>query len=467
MNISSIIQLNMKFMTTKRLPIAGAEQNLSRRHFLKHSSLLAAGAAVAAEAPFVITSHAAADDPIRIGVIGCGGRGTGAALDALGAATNVIYPRAGYHTEDVAQGARLEQKNLRIAALADLFPDRLGRCRAQLKKLDMEIPDDQCFSGFDAYKKLLAIPEINYVILATPPHFRPQHLYAAIEAGKHVFMEKPAAVDAPGVRLVIKAGELAKEKKLGIAAGTQRRHALSYPETIKRIHDGALGELIYGRCYWNGGVIWVIEPQPGWSDMEWQCRNWNYFTWLGGDHIVEQHVHNLDIMNWVFNAHPISAYAMGGRQARPNRNYGHIYDHFAVEFEYPNGVRMFSQCRQMEHCQDRVEESVVGSLGTSNCHNYIGLKNGGGWKFPGGDGNAYRLEHANLIRSIRAGTPLNEARNIAESTLAGIMGRDAAYSGQLVKWDTLLDSEKRLGPDKYEFGPLPFPDVPAPGNYKV
>ena len=185
--------------------------------------------------------------------------------------------------------------------------------------------------GFDAYQKLLAVSEINYVILATPPHFRPLHLRAAIEAGKHAFIEKPAAVDGPGVRLVIEAGELARQKGLGISAGTQRRHLLSYNETIKRLQDGAIGEMLYGRAYWNGGVIWVIERQPGWTDMEWQLRNWNYFTWLSGDHIVEQHVHNLDIINWVLKGHPIRAYGLGGRQARPDKNYGHIYDHFAVD----------------------------------------------------------------------------------------------------------------------------------------
>ncbi len=288
-------------------------ENLSRRAFLKHSSLALAGAAALAKSPFVVTSHAAADTPINIGVIGCGGRGTGALMDALGAATRVIYPSAGYHTEDVAQGAKFESKNIKVVALADLFPDRLARCRENLQKLGINLPNETCFTGFDAYQKLLAVPEINYVILATPPHFRPMMAKAAIEAGKNVFMEKPVAVDPPGVRMIMEAGELAKQKKLGIVAGTQRRHLKSYQETIKRIHDGAIGEIVYGRCYWNGGEIWVIDREPGWSDMEWQLRNWNYFTWLAGDHIVEQHVHNLDVMNWVIGTHPIKA--LGPRRA--------------------------------------------------------------------------------------------------------------------------------------------------------
>jgi predicted dehydrogenase len=452
----------------KATPPAPAATSLSRRDFLKHSSLAVGGAAAAAQLPFVITSHAAADDPIRIGVIGCGGRGTGAVLDALGAATKVIYPQAGYHTEDVAPGTKIERKDIKVIALADLFKDRLDLCREQLRQLQINIPEELSFTGFDAYKKLLAVPEINYVILATPPHFRPAQLLAAIEAGKNVFVEKPAGVDGPGVRTVLKAGELAKQKGLGIAAGTQRRHMRGYNEVIKRIHDGEIGEILSCRAYWNGGVIWVIERQAGWSDMEWQMRNWNYFTWLGGDHIVEQHVHNLDIMNWVMHDHPIKAYGMGGRQARPNKSYGHIYDHFAVEFEYANGVRMISQCRQMDNCEGRVGEAVVGTKGTSNCADWLRPTTGSVFRFRREqEVNAYQQEHQDLIASIRAGAPLNEARNVAESTLTGIMGREAAYSGQTVEWEQALNSKTKLGPDKYEFGDLPFPDVPGPGRHKL
>jgi predicted dehydrogenase len=442
--------------------------NLSRRHFLKQSSLAAASAAVAAQLPFVITSHAAADDPIRIGVIGCGGRGTGAVLNVLGADTKVIYPQAGYHTEDVAEGAVARRKNVKVVALADAFPDRLKACREQLKALQepIVVPDEHCFTGFDAYQKLLAMPEVNYVILAEPPHFRPGHLKAAIEAGKHVFIEKPAAVDAPGVRMVIEAGELAKKKGLGIAAGTQRRHQLSYNETIKRLQDGMIGDIMECRAYWNGGAIWVVERRAGWTDMEWQMRNWNYFTWLSGDHIVEQHVHNLDIINWIMGEHPVRAIALGGRQARVGEIHGHIYDHFAVEFEYANGVRMFSQCRQINGCDNKVEEFVLGTKGFSNCHNAIVVRGGSGYRFRQQDVNAYEQEHVNLMNSIRAGNPINEARTIAESTLTGIMGRESAYSGRTLEWDQVLNSETRLGPEKYEFGSLPFPDVAIPGQYR-
>jgi predicted dehydrogenase len=443
------------------------EPGLSRRQFLKHSTVVTAGAAAVAHFPFVTTSHAAPDDPIRIGLVGCGGRGTGALADALGVGTDVNYPSAGYHTEKIAANAALASRNVQVVALADVFPDRLESCREELGKLNLRISNERCFTGFDACQKLLAVPEVNYVILATPPHFRPMQLKAAIEAGKHVFMEKPVAVDGPGVRTVIEAGELAKQKGLGIVAGTQRRHLRSYNEAIKRIRDGVIGELMYGRCYWNGGVIWVIDRKDGWTDMEWQLRNWNYFTWLSGDHIVEQHVHNLDILNWVLGDHPIKASALGGRQARPGKNYGHIYDHFAVEYEYSNGVRMFSQSRQMDRCEGKVEEAVTGTKGSSNCKDWIRTKDGQNWRFRDKDPNPYQQEHQDLIASIRAGAPLNEARAVAEATLTGIMGRDAAYSGQSIEWGRALNSTLRLGPEKYELGPLPFPDVPMPGIYKV
>jgi predicted dehydrogenase len=442
------------------------QTDFSRRRFLKTTSLGIATAAALTEIPFV---HAAetAEIEIKIGLIGCGGRGTGAVLDAIGAATKVIYPDRGYHTEDVAEGAQAEKKNIKVVALADLFDDRLARCRAQLGKLGIEVPKQRCFVGFEAYKHLLAEPEVNYVIQATSPHFRPMHLKAAIEAGKHVFIEKPAAVDVPGVKLVMEAGELAKQKKLGIAAGTQRRHMRSYQETIKRIRDGAIGEIVYAKCYWNGGQIWVIERQAGWSDMEWQLRNWNYFTWLSGDHILEQHVHNLDVMNWVLGSHPIKAVSgLGGRQVRIGEQHGHIFDHFAVEFEYPNGVTMFSQSRQINGCLNIVGEAVIGSEGTSNCSNSIQPKKGEPWRYREREQSPYRQEHEDLIASIREGNPINEAQAIAESTMTGILGREAVYSGQAIEWDAAMKSTKRLGPEKYEFGPYPIPEIAMPGVYR-
>ncbi len=446
-----------------------ANLSLSRRNFLKRSSIAVAGAAALSDLSFVVTSHAAPDDPIRIGVVGCGGRGSGAVANALGAVTKVVYPKAGYHTETLTASAAVQSKNVKVVALADVFADRLNNCREQLNKIGMNIPNEMCFTGFDGYKRLLAVPEINYVILATPPHFRAEQLKATIEAGKNAFAEKPVAVDGVGVKLVMEAGELAKKKNLAIGAGTQRRHQLSYVETIKRIHDGAVGDIVYARCYWNGNPVWVIDRQPGWTDMEWQLRNWPYFTWLSGDHIVEQHVHNLDIMNWAMNAHPIKATALGGRQVRTDKRFGHIYDHFAVEYEYPNGARMFSQCRQIQGCEGKIEENVAGTKGSSNCKDWIrGADKQLAWRFRDKDKetNAYEQEHVDLIASIRAGKPLNEAQAVAETTLTAIIGRESAYSGRSIEWDDALNSKRRLGPEKYEFGSLPFPEVAMPGQYK-
>jgi predicted dehydrogenase len=440
----------------------GNHKGVSRRRFLQTSTLAVAGATL----PF---AHAGATSElqIKIGLIGCGGRGTGAVLDALGAATRVIYPEQGYHTEDVAQGAWVGKKDIQVVALADLFEDRLTRSNQELEKLGVKVPKERCFVGWDAYKQLLAVPDVNYVILATPPHFRPAHLQAAVAAGKHVFMEKPVAVDAPGVRMVLEAGRLAKDKGLGIVGGTQRRHAADYQETIRRLHDGAIGEIVYARCYWNGGAIWVVERDPAWSDLEWQLRNWNYFTWLSGDHIVEQHVHNLDVMNWVIGTHPLRAVSgLGGRQVRTAKKNGYVYDHFAVEFEYPGGVRMFSQCRQISGCDNKVGEAVVGSLGESDCYNSIKLKNGKAWRYRGPQPSPYQQEHQDLIASIRAGKPLNEAQAIAESTMTGILGREAVYSGKAVEWDKAMRWTKRLGPDKHAMGPYPTPAVAMPGTYR-
>ncbi len=441
------------------------DDGVSRRGFMRNASL---GLAVAATAIPRVHAAEGPEMEVKIGVIGCGGRGTGAVLDAIGAATNVIYPQSGYHTEDVAEGARIEKRNIQVVALADLFEDRLERCRLQLDRLGIEIPPDRRFLGFDAYKQLLAIPEINYVILATPPHFRPVQLMAAIQAGKHVFAEKPIAVDVPGVRMVMEAGKLAQQKSLGIAGGTQRRHMKSYQETIQRIRDGAIGELVYGKCYWNGGQIWVIDRQEGWSDMEWQLRNWNYFTWLSGDHIVEQHVHNLDIMNWVLGAHPIRAVSgLGGRQVRTGDRHGHIYDHFAIEYLYPGGISMFSQCRQINGCHNMVQEAVVGTAGSSNCKDVIEPKGGERWRFRERARSPYQLTHENLIDSIRIGKPLNEAQANAEATMTGILGREAVYSGQAIDWDKAMQSEQRWGPDHYALGPYPIPPVPMPGIYRL
>ena len=436
----------------------------------RRSAVAAAGVAAVAEHGFAVLGHAAPDAPIRVGVIGCGGRGTGAVLNVLQAATNVIYPSRGYHTEDVVEGSARKAQGVEIVALADLFPDRLAGCRSQLEKVGVEVADDACFTGFDAYEKLLAREDVNYVILACPPHFRPKHFRAAIEAGKNVFMEKPIAVDGTGVRSVLETGELAKKKGLGVVAGTQRRHEEAWIETMKRLHDGAIGEIYAARAYFNGGRVWVVERQQGWSDLEWQIRNWVHHTRFSGDHIVEQHLHSLDTANWALGGHPVSARAMGGRQVHQGDLYGNVYDHFAVEYEYADGKRMFSQCRQMDDMREPGDDPRRRHRGARRRPG-PDLRPGrqGDWRYRNRDApNPYEEEHAALIRSIREGNPLNETVPVAEATLTAIMGRESAYSGKTITWDEALNSKQDFTLEAYDFyRPLAIGPVPMPGTLRV
>lgn len=417
--------------------------SMSRRDFLKTS---AASALLISSGVLEISKGAWAggSDIIRVGVIGAGGRGTGAAKDCIRSSQGV-----------------------KIVALGDVFKDRIeGSYNAltndQSLKEGVDLTPERCFVGFDAYQKVIDCG-VDMVILAAPPGFRPMHFKAAVDAGKHVFMEKPVAVDGPGIRTVLASGEEASRKRLGVVAGTQRRHQASYIETIKRIHGGAIGPIRAAQCYWNQGGLWMHPRKPEWTDMEWQLRNWLYFTWLSGDHIVEQHVHNIDVINWVLRAHPLKAVGMGGRQVRTDPAYGNIFDHFAVEFEYPDGVRVLSMCRQIDGCCGNVSERVIGIWGTSNCSGII-RKARDEWKYSGPGNNPYVQEHADLIASIRAGKPLNETRQVAESCLAAIMGRMSAYTGQEVTWEQALNSQENLMPEKLEFGPLPVPPVAVPGK---
>jgi predicted dehydrogenase len=412
--------------------------NITRRDFIKTS----VGASLAAAIPGNFGLHAQGSDTIRIGVVGCGGRGTGAAIDCLNSAPGV-----------------------EIVAMGDLFMDRIDSSLKRIKEAHpdkVKVTKDKCFTGFDNYLKVTACPEVNLIVTAAAPGFRPLHLKAAVEAGKNVFMEKPVAVDPVGVRSVIASADLARKKGLAIGTGTQRRHQQRYVELMKRINNGEIGEITGGQCYWNQGELWVVKKTPQMSDMEWQCRNWLYFTWLSGDHIVEQHVHNIDVMNWALGSLPVKVMAMGGRQQRTAPEYGNIYDHFAVEFEYPNGVRVLSMCRQIKGCADRVEERIVGTKGYAFGYGEIHGTNF--WKFDGDEPNPYVQEQADLIASIRAGKPLNEGRRIAESTLCAIMGRMSAYTGRAISWEWAMTSSKLdLTPPKYDFGPLPVEPVAIPG----
>ncbi|MCG6927018.1 MAG: Gfo/Idh/MocA family oxidoreductase [Acidobacteria bacterium] len=425
------------------------KNGITRREVIKAASL----ASLAAAMPGGVFA-AGASERIKVGLIGCGGRGTGAAQDAINASPDIV-----------------------IAAMGDVFPDQLEWSKGQLKeKVPAErlvVTPETSFTGFDAYEKVLAT-DVDVVILATPPFFRPMQLKAAIEAGKHVFTEKPVAVDPAGVRSVIATSELATKKGLNIVAGTQRRHQAHYLEIMKRVHGGDIGELVGGQCYWNMGALWVERAAMNWanrtakkwSDMEWQLRNWLFTCWAGGDHIVEQHVHNLDVINWAFDTHPVQATGMGGRAARTEPQYGNIFDHFAIDYEYPNGVRVMSMCRQTAGAAENVSERVVGTKGftyTDSADGYI--KGANAWENPEASPNPYVQEHADLVASIKAGTPLNEGRQVAESCLTAIMGRMSAYTGRALSWDWVMNaSELDLTPPHLEFGDLPPLEVPIPGK---
>jgi len=415
---------------------------LSRRDFIRTSAAMSL-AAVGSQTGRLF---AGGSDRLRIGLIGCGGRGTGAVKDCVNSSAGV-----------------------ELVAMGDLFKDRLQGSFEDLRKNlgdKFKVTKGTCFVGFDAYQNVIAC-DVHMVILATPPHFRPATLKAAVDAGKHVFMEKPVGVDPAGIRSVIASSERANEKGLAIVAGTQRRHQAHYVELMKRIHNGDIGDIVGGQCYWNGGKMLGYWPwydrQPGMAGMEWQCRNWPWFTWLSGDHIVEQHVHNLDVMNWALRAHPLQCMGMGGRQVR---KLGNIFDHFAVEFEYPHGVRISSMCRQIEGCTENVSERVVGTKGRSYTDSSTGYLEGpNAYKYDGPNPNPYVQEHANLIKSIRGGNPLNEGRRVAESTLAAIMGRMSAYTGRALKWDWAMNASKLdLSLPKYEFGDMAVAPVAVPGK---
>ncbi len=404
---------------------------LSRRDFVKSAAI-----AAAATSAFPHFARAASPDkPLTVGVVGCGGRGTGAAHNAI-----------------------MADATTKIVALADIAKDRLEGCRAALKKdRSQEIEDRYCFIGFDAYKKLLDI-KLDYIILATPPYYRPEHFTACIEAGRNVFTEKPVAVDPVGARKMMAAGKMADQKGLCVAAGTQRRHQNCYIETIKRIHEGAIGKIVSAQCYWNQRQLWSRKREANWSDSEWMHRDWVNWSWLSGDHIVEQHVHNIDVVNWAIGTHPLSVVGMGGRAHRPT---GDQYDYFSSDFTYPGEVHVHSMCRQVNDCKDNVSERVIGQVGVSDCKGE--LSNFGKLQFEKND--AYTQEHKDLQDAIRTGKRINEAQNVAESTLCAIMARTSAYTGKEVTWDEMMKSDMVLGPPDYELTEENIrAHVPVPGK---
>jgi len=425
----------------------------SRREFIKAS----AAVSLAAMAPGVNKAFAAGSDKVRVGLIGCGGRGTHDTTKCLSSAENV-----------------------ELAAIGDIFKDRVDGCLRNLKSRlgdKVKVTEDSCFGGFDAYKKVLGC-DVDMVILTTPPHWRPQHLKAAIEAGKHVFMEKPVAVDPVGVRSVIASSELADKKKLTIVAGTQMRRIAHIVAIMKRIHNGDIGEILSGQCVRLGGGMldWPSNAPPsakrrqaGWSDMEWQIRRWLFVTWLSGDFIAEMHVHNLDIINWALDSHPVKCIGIGGREVRTGPEYGNVYDHFAVEYEYPNGARIEYMGSQIDHCTDRCDQHLVGTKGSA----YIDFANAviegqKPFRYDGPSPDPCLRQHADQIAAIRAGKRLNEGRRIAESSLTSIMGRMSAYTGRALSWNWVMNASKlNLSPQRYEFGDLPMRPVAVPGKTEL
>ncbi len=419
----------------------------SRRSFLKSSAIV--GGAAMAGLGLSRAVHAAGSDVIKLCLVGCGGRGNGAIRDNI-------------------KGAEAAGVKVQVVAIADAFEDRAKDTAEGLRKEFgpdiVDLPEDRVFVGLDAYKKAID-SGVDMMINATPPGFRPCQYKYAVEAGKHVFMEKPVCVDAPGYRMVMEANKLADEKGLKVGVGLQRHHQASYLSEIGAIKEGKIGDITFLRCYWNGGAIWIRRRDPSMNELQYQVHNWYHFTWLSGDNIVEQHVHNLDVCNWVMDDHPVEANGMGGCELRyrgENRGVGQIFDHHCVEFTYANGVKMFSQCRQINNCWNNVSEAAHGTKGVSGCSE-------GPNKV-----NPYVQEHIDLLNAITKGEKYNEGYYGANSTFTAVLGRLATYSGQVVKWEDAVNGMPALAPEitswdqeapvvKDENGDYP---IAQPGVYK-
>jgi predicted dehydrogenase len=420
----------------------------TRRDFVRTSAAAVSAAAIAG--PHAASAFAAPrrrDGAIHVGLVGCGGRGTGAAAQALSADEEVV-----------------------IHSVADVFADRIDTALAQLAGHDaahrVQVPKERRHAGFDGFRALLA-DDVDVVILATPPHFRPAHLAAAVEAGKHVFCEKPMAVDAPGVRSVAQSCALAQSKSLALVAGFCWRYSLPARATYERIHAGAIGDVVSMHATYHTGPLGTQPRRPEWSDMEWQLRNWWHFTWLSGDHLVEQACHSVDKINWAMrNAAPLRATGLGGRGVRNGPESGNVYDHFTVIYEYASDVRCFLTCRQQPNCANDNSDYVTGSRGTCFVNGWAPthvIRGESPWHYEGPDRNMYQVEHDELFASIRAGRPINDGEWMTRSTMLSILGRMAAYTGQTITWEQALASEERLGPETYEFGDLPMPPIARPG----
>lgn len=422
----------------------------SRRDFLKNSSSAVVAGSLAATLGASRSVHAAGSDVLKVGLIGCGGRGTGAVRNAM-----------------------LADENLELTVLADAFPDRLGHAQnilmPQIGK-KYQVTDDNCFTGFDAYKQVMA-SDVDVVLLCTPPHFRPMQIRAAIEAGKHVFCEKPVAVDPTGVRSVLDTAKMAKEKNLTIVSGLCWRYDLGVRATMQQIQDGAIGDIAAIQENYLANTLWIRGKKADWekwSPMEYQMRNWLYYTWLSGDHIVEQHIHSLDKALWLMgDKPPASCVGLGGRQVRTDPRWGHIYDHFAVCYEWENGVKTFAYTRQMAGCFNNTEDYVLGTKGRAKIlkHQIEGETE---WRYPKNapKPSMYNQEHKELFAGIRSGNIINNGEYMCYSTLLAIMGREACYTGKTITWEEAMNSPQDLTPEKYEWGDLATPEVATPGKTK-
>ncbi len=425
------------------------DDSANRREFMKTTAALAGGTFATSALALPTAAYAAGSDTLKVGLIGCGGRGTGAAKQAL-----------------------MADPNVKLTAMGDVFEDRL---ELSLKSI-LEVPEvaekidvqpDQRFVGFDAYKQVLAT-DVDVVLLTTPPHFRPMHLKAAIEAGKHVFAEKPVAVDAPGVRSVLETCVEAERKRLSVVSGLCLRYDAGFQETVQRLHDGAIGEIHTMEANDYRGPIWTKPRQPDWTDMHWQMRNWYYFTWLSGDFNVEQHVHYLDVCAWVLGGYPSKAMGLGGRQVRTGTEYGNIYDHHSVTYAYDNGNRIFSNCRQQPGCQNRINSLAQGSKGRAEVsERRLEITTDTTWRHTEKVKNMYEVEHDELFAGIRTGEPINNGEYMAKSTLLAIMGRMATYTGREVTWEQAFNSTEDLSPEKYAWGDAPAFEIAMPGITKV
>jgi predicted dehydrogenase len=430
--------------------------SVNRRNFVKGSATVAGGVMLGG-LPLESRANSAVNEKLKIALVGCGGRGTGAAVQALSV-----------------------KEDVELVAMADAFKDRLDSSYENIvehvkNKDRVNVQDGNKFVGFDAYKAAIDLADV--VILTTPPGFRPEHLEYAINANKHIFCEKPLATDAPGIRKVLKLAEVAKQKKLNIVVGLQRHYQTVYRELMKRVHGGEIGQITSTQVYWNGGGVWVHPKQEGWTEMEFQMRNWYYFNWLCGDHIVEQHIHNLDVSNWAVKGHPVIAQGMGGREVRTAKEYGEIFDHHYVEFKYADGTVMNSQCRHIRGCFNKVAEEITGTKGrVDSTGTLYDLEGNIIWKHRNvDDPDPYQQEHDELFASIVSGGVINDLENGANSTMTSIMGRMATYSGVEIHWEDALNSDIKLVPDTFSWDADPpvLPDnegfypVPVPGVTKV